>query len=501
MRPSSFNSLNDSGWSRWRLKLIGLAVSGLLAGCAGLGAPATRDSAGASAPSPAPARWRAPLPEEAAWPHEGRLDHLLQWWRQQSDPVVVGFIEAAQAASPSIAGARSRLQQAQAERVAIGAALFPQVDGALSAQRRSATPPFPAGSQGQLGLQAAWELDLFGALRSQREASQWRLQAADAAWHDARISVAADAALQVINWRHCRAMVEGLQADAQAATRSAAHLRNLAQAGLQPEAQAAQAEAAAADSRNRARAQTQRCEAEVKALVALTALGEDAVREALAGGSGTLQWASPRMPLQMPAATLAQRPDVFAAAAAVAAAAADVGAQDAQRYPRVGLSGTLGRLNTRSDTFTATLNTWTVGPLSVSVPVFDAGRRQALSEAARARHAQAVAEHQAVVRQAVREVEEALLALQTTAAQLADAQQALDRSRRALQAARDLQRQGLASGLELEEALRRSLTAEFAWLDLQRNRSVAWVNLYRAAGGGWTAGSGSGSGPGPRPGA
>ena len=457
----------------------------MLAGCAAL--PSARPPIEPAAAVGVPAQWRAPLPQEAAWPHEGRVDRLLDWWGQQSDPVVVAFIEAAQKASANLAGARSRLVQAQAERTAAGSALMPQLDAAASAQRRSATPPFPAGSQLQGTLQASWELDLFGGVRAQREAAEWRLQAADAAWHEARVSVAADAAMQVINWRHCRATLQGLQADAQAATRSAAHLRRLADAGLQPAAAASSSEAGAAESRNRARAQTQRCEAEVKALVALTALPEEAVRARLQSGPNGLQWAAPKTVPALPAATLAQRPDVFAAAAAVAAAAAEIGAQDAQRYPRVGLSGTIGRLNTRSDTFNATLNTWNIGPLSVSVPVFDSGRRAALSDAARARHAQAAAEHSAIVRRAVREVEEALLALNTTHEQAADALQALDRSRSALQATRALERQGLASALELEEAQRRSLGAELAWLDLQRNRSAAWVSLYRAAGGGWNA--------------
>lgn len=433
----------------------------------------------------APAQWRAPLPNEAAWPHEGRLGQLVDWWRQQSDPVVASLVEAAQAASPTIASARARVSQAQAERVATASALLPQLDATGSAQRRSAIPPFPAGVQVQGALQMAWELDVFGGVRAQQQAAQWRLESADAAWHDARVSLAADVALQVVGWRHCHASLKVLQDDAQAASRTAALARRLADAGLQGAAQAGLAEAAAAESRNRARAQAQRCDSEIKALVALTALPEDTVRERLQSSADLLSWRATHLVPALPAATLAQRPDVFAAAASVAAAAADVGAQQAQRYPRVGLSGSIGRLSTRSDTFNADINTWSIGPLSVSVPVFDAGRRAAQVEAAQARHAQAVLQHQAVVRQAVREVEDALLALSTTAEQAQDAQQALDRARGAAQATRQLEQQGLASALEREDAVRRSMGAELAWLDLQRNRIAAWVSLYRAAGGGW----------------
>jgi outer membrane protein TolC len=187
----------------------------------------------------------------------------------------------------------------------------------------------------------------------------------------------------------------------------------------------------------------------------------------------------------LPAATLAQRPDVFMAAAAVAAAAADVGAQHAQRFPRVGLSGSIGRLNSRTSGGSLTLDTWSVGPLSVSVPVFDAGRRSAMVDAARARYDDAVTQHLAVVRRAVREVEEALSGLDTTARQERDARVALEGARSVLKAVQQRQERGLASALQADEALRAALGAESAWLDLQLNRLNVWISLYRAAGGGW----------------
>jgi outer membrane protein TolC len=90
-----------------------------------------------------------------------------------------------------------------------------------------------------------------------------------------------------------------------------------------------------------------------------------------------------------------------------------------------------------------------------------------------------------VVRRAVREVEDSLLALDTTAQQESDARLSLQQARAALQAVRQRAEHGLASALQVDEALRRSLSAEGNWLDLQRNRIAAWVSLYRAAGGGW----------------
>ena len=131
------------------------------------------------------------------------------------------------------------------------------------------------------------------------------------------------------------------------------------------------------------------------------------------------------------------------------------------------------------------LDTWSVGPLSVSLPVFDAGRRAALVDAARARYDDSVQQHKAVVRRAVREVEESLLALETTAQQARDARVALEGARSVLKAVQQREARGLASALQADEAMRAALAAEAAWLDLQRNRLGAWISLYRAAGGGW----------------
>lgn len=463
------------------LMTVGLVGAAVLS----LGACSALPSVALPSASP-PAQWSVPLPQEAAWPHEGRLDQLVNWWRREADPGLATFIEAAQAVSPSISSAAARRAQANAERVAAGAALAPSFDVVGSAQRRSATPPFPAGEVAQGTLQMSWELDVFGGGRSQRQAAQWRAQSADAAWHEARVSLAADVASLVLQWRHCDASRQLLESDAQAAGRSAQLLQRLADAGLQPAEQAALAEQTAAEARNRSRAQAQRCDADVKALVQYTAWPESQVRTRLSQGPGAGLMGGPlRFVPTVPAATLAQRPDVFMAAAGVAAAAADVGTQQAQRFPRVGLSGNIGRLNSRTAAGSLTLDTWSVGPLTVSVPVFDAGRRAASEDAARARYEDALVQHSAVVRRAVREVEEALLALDSTARQEQDAKRALDNARSALQAVQLREQRGLASALQVQDAQRRSLGAEVAWLDLQRNRVGAWVALYRAAGGGW----------------
>ena len=176
-------------------RLCLLVVSALLVACSSPKLPELR------LPSLVPSQWQAPRPsavasEAAALPHGGSVEQLLDWWRQQGDPVLVELIAASQQVSPSVASAQARLAQARASRVAAAADLAPAVDAMASATRsRSlpspATPPLNA-SAAQLGLQASWELDLAGGLRAGREAAEQRLQGARADWHEARVSVAAE---------------------------------------------------------------------------------------------------------------------------------------------------------------------------------------------------------------------------------------------------------------------------------------------------------------------
>uniref|UniRef100_UPI00293D9EB3 TolC family protein n=1 Tax=Janthinobacterium sp. TaxID=1871054 RepID=UPI00293D9EB3 len=189
----------------------------------------------------------------------------------------------------------------------------------------------------------------------------------------------------------------------------------------------------------------------------------------------------------LPAQTLAQRPDVFAAEREVAAASADVGAARAQRYPRLTLSGAVGVANFRSGGENTRGDTWSIGPLALTLPLFDGGRRGANVDAAAARYEEAVAKYRGSVRQAVREVEEALVDLDSTGARGGHARAALDGYRSAFAATEDRYKNGLASLFELEDARRTRLAAENTVVTLERDRSAAWVALYRAAGGGWTA--------------
>ena len=439
-------------------------------------------------PAATPEAWVAPLPGEAALAHDGKLTSLTDWWQQQQDPLLVELIAAAQEINGSISSARARIAQANAERVAAGAALQPTVDGSLSAQRRSAFPPFPGGNVYQGTLQTSWEIDLFGANRMARDAAQQRLAGAEAGWHEARVSVAAEVANQYYAWRSCSRLLAIAEADATSRAETARLTELAAGAGFQSPANAALARASAAEGRSRITQQRAQCDIDVKLLVMLTGLPETTLRTRLDARPAPGEALPTPVALpSLPAQTLAQRPDVYAAAQQVAAASNEVGATLAQRYPRLTLAGNIGRNRFESGGDAINLNSWTIGPVALTLPVFDGGRRRANVEAARARYDEAASSYRAVVRRAVREVEEALVSLDSSAARGDDARVAIEGFSASLSAVQQRYDNGMASLFELEEARRSKLAAETALVTLQRERIAAWVALYRAAGGGWQA--------------
>jgi len=456
-----------------------LAAAAALTLCAcGVQGPATKVA------SNAPPVWQAPLP------HHGSMSELSNWWQGQGDPLLVQLIEAAQAASPDVAAAGARIAQARAERVAAGAALVPNLNGVLTSTRMSQQQAnVPTNTTSQALLQTQWEIDLFGGVRARRNAAQARLDSAHAGWHEARVAVAAETANQYYGLRACERLLTVTRLDAASRAHTARLTAISTQAGFQSPSNNALARASAADGNNRAVAQRAACEIDVKVLVALTAIPEAQLREKLAENAT----AAPLAPSSgvtidaVPAQLLAQRPDVFTAQNEVAAASFEVAGARAQRFPQLTLSGFIGRGNIRAEGQSVTANAWQIGPVQMVLPIFDAGTRSANVDAARARYDAAVSRYQAGVRQAVSEVEQALVTLHSTQERTDDAQAALDGYRSFFQATEDRYNNGLASLLELEDARRTRLAAENTVVNLQRERSAAWIALYRAAGGGWTA--------------
>lgn len=443
-----------------------------------------------------PDNWQAPLP------HGGEIKNLNEFWQRYPNPVLLELINSAQQHAPTLATALANLADAKTNRVRANAARLPKLDANASATRALQQPEdmeFSGGNQNfgiinvpvnttQVGLQAAWELDLYGANKSLRDAYILQENAAKAGWHEARVAIAAEVATSYFNYILCQQQ-SAIKAQIVQSHAETARLTEIAfGAGFSDSAKVALAQANDADARQQAIEQAGLCEVEIKNMVALTYMDEQAVRQKLAQA----EVSTPELDLnklfiinEVPSQALSQRPDVYRAELDLVSAAANVKKAAADRLPKVTLNGSIGWMRMTSDLFESQGRVWSLGPVSVSLPIFDGGELAASKEAADARYVEAAAKYRGVIQTAVKETESALVNLHSTGQRQESVAIALQKLTANNNAAESRYKAGFASKMEVEETKRALMNAQVSALALQQGRANAWLNLYRAAGGGW----------------
>lgn len=460
-----------------RTSLPILAFASLLAvgGCATVGPDY-------HAPSP-----QLPVAWKAAVPHDGDTATLLAWWQSFDDAVLVTLLAEAEKGNPGLNQATAAILSARATRDQAAAAGRPSATASLAATRsgdRSAQAGAGATAR-SAGLDASWEIDLFGAVRRNTEAASARIEAREADWHDARVSLAAEVATEYVNYRGCRLLADNERLNLKSLEQTLASTKVAAAQGLVAPADATLAEASAAAAAATLNTQEAECETGIKALVALTGMEEDAVRSLLGhGGEAQPLPDGARLNVTtLPVQLLSQRPDLVAAERTLAAASADIGVAEANRYPRLSLLGSIS--TTRGAAAVST--PWSFGP-SLSLPVFDGGALRAQVAGARAAYQSALAGYEAAVRTAVKEVEQGLVRLDAANRRSADLAGSAANYRKYYDAARVNWQAGSISLLTLEEARRNALQAEQSAIGVRRDRLLYGIALYKALGGGWQAG-------------
>lgn len=413
---------------------------------------------------------------------------MANWWSLFNDPQLNALVERAIAANLDIAQAEARLRQAREASVQAGASLLPSV-GASGNGGRNFNSSAGDSSSFSLGLDASWQVDLFGGARRGVEAA--RADEAASRYDLAAVRVAIISEV-VTNYIQLRLAQEQLRI-AEKTVSNQQDNRNIAgwrvQAGL-----------VSSLDEQQARTQLAQTEATIPTLQTSmrNALNRIAVLTAQAPGQATAALEAsaaipdppPGLAAGFPADTLRQRPDVRAAERSLAAATARVGVAEAQLLPSLGISGNIGssalRVGSLFDIVTGSLFA------GVNQAIFQGGALRSQVRAQKAAVDGALAAYRQSVLDALEDVENALqagTAADAREAQLAIAEDAANNS--AL-----LARMQYQSGLTDFQTL---LTTEQSLLSASNNRAsskadqaLAVVQLYNALGGGWQTMDGSG---------
>ncbi|WP_025917265.1 efflux transporter outer membrane subunit [Herminiimonas sp. CN] len=409
--------------------------------------------------------------------------NLAQWWQRFDDPLLATLILQALQANTSVRSAQAALLQARALRDVAAAGLLPGVTGSASAQRSKSGNASP-GNVFNAGFDASWEPDVFGGNRNALQAGEASAQASAASLADVQVSIAAEVAIGYIQYRGAQSRL------AIARDNLASQLETLqitgwrVQAGLLTSLEGEQARAAS----EQTQAQIPTLETSVAqfrhSLELLCGQTPDALRAQLASPSPVPQ-AQNNLALNMPAETLRQRPDVRAAEYQVSAALARVGQADAARYPSFRLNGSLGLSALTLGTLTGSgaLARAILG--SVSVPLFDAGAGKAQVRAQQAALEQTRMSYQATVLTALKDVEDALVALAGDRERLLRLRNAADAAANAALIARQRYASGLVDFQTVLETQRSLFNTQDAVATTTTDLSADHVRLYKALGGGW----------------
>lgn len=475
-----------------RLKPAGLAVLALalplmLAGCTSLVPPAGQPEAPlresfratpAATPLGAPAE--APAGDGARSAHEWDGFFADEGLRQ-----VVGL---ALAGNRSLRASVAAVERVRAQNGITQANRWPDLraGGTVSQQGTDSggsTTTFTAG----LNI-SAWEIDLFDRLGSLQGAALARFTAQQETQRGARLSLVAqvaDAWLALAAEGQRLRLNEALR-DSQRQTLELTErqYRLGAVSGLQL--------ARAQTAFEAARGEAARSAANVQqARLALELLAGQPLPETLlpaATAQATAATALPDLPAGLPATVLLQRPDLRAAEQQLQAAAFDVGAARAARFPRLTLTASAGVRSPELDgLFRSGSGFFSLLP-TLDLPLFDAGVRKAQVEVARATQREVLANYEAAVQAAFREVADALAVRDSLVERLAAQQAQVAAAERSLSLAEQSYRLGATSQLELLDAQRQLSSARQGLVTLRQTEQANRVVLLRALGGRWTAG-------------
>jgi multidrug efflux system outer membrane protein len=463
-------------------RMIAVALSAsLLSACAvSPPMPASEKSPRATA---VPAQWFAPQ-----LPHEGSTASLTQWWGRFNDPVLSNWIARAQANGPSISAARAQVVAARAATQAEQVFAGPQLAAVASASRGRSSASSELGNSLAAGLQASWAIDLWGGAKAAVNQAEAQENAAGAGWHEARVLIASELAQSYFAQRLCAVQLQVIERDRDSRAVTAQAAGHTERAGLTAPAVAALARASAADAAARARQQADQCDRQIKSLVALTALPEPELRARLAQAPDlpeAQRMAGLLAVNAVPMDAIRQRPDVYRTQANWVAAAEGVGVAKADMLPSLSFSGSWLRNRFSGGTSDSSFNTWSIGPLSMSVPIIGRGALQARTDAAQAQFEAAGQAYAAGLRNAVAEVEQALVALDGLRQREQASTTALQGYTQSYTGTEARYNVGLANLNELEEARRLRLNAESGVIALQQERINTWIGLYVALGGGF----------------
>jgi multidrug efflux system outer membrane protein len=449
----------------------------------------------------APAHRAGPLPTPEAFPSDylvgpdNRRATDLGWQDYFTDPRLQRLIQLALDNNRDLRVAVARIDEARGQYQVQGADRFPTLDGSGS-YTKSRTPISTVTQGGGAGATGgftsesyrigagvtAFELDFWGRVRNLTAAARADYLSTVAGEHAFRLSLIRDVAINYLKARELFERIAIAESTVSSREEGLRIARKRLDAGVtsaldyrQSETLLTQAETELASLR------LQRAQVRNFTYVLVGHAVPDDLPEALPMvDQGIVRDIGPGLPSDL----LANRPDIVAAEEDLRAAEANIGVARAAFFPQISLTGSYGFASTELDGLVGKDNrSWSFGP-SITLPIFDWGRRSGDLKTAKARAEIALATYEKAIQTAFREVSDALAGKRFLAEQTVAQERALTAQRKLASLARLRYQNGVAQYIEVLDAERNLFDAEQAMVSLRSSEFQNLINLYVALGGG-----------------
>jgi NodT family efflux transporter outer membrane factor (OMF) lipoprotein len=419
----------------------------------------------------------------AAWPKH-------DWWTRLGDPQLNALISEALRDSPDMQIAEARTHQASAAAYAADAARQPTADAGASISRsRLAKDQDPTGQGGRystlrsLSANFSYTFDLWGGQRAAWEAALGQARAAEIDQRAAQLTLAADVARAYSDLGHAY-VVRDLAADDLKRTRQMLALgaRRL-KSGIDSEYQYQQTESLEAGSRESLVDAEKSLRSARIALAVLMGKGPDRGDEL--ARPKVLQPAVVALPSVLPAELLGRRPDLVAARWRVEAASKDIVVSKTNFYPNLNLGASAGVESLLGDAmFGSASRFFNVAP-TVSLPIFDGGRRRADLDARDADYDLAVAQYNKSLVSALGDVSDNINQLHAISGQIDARQHATDVIQNSYDTVVQRYASGIGNYLDVLTIEQQLLQSQRQLADLNAQRIDLSIQLMQALGGGF----------------
>ncbi|CAD5110517.1 AdeC/AdeK/OprM family multidrug efflux complex outer membrane factor [Zestomonas carbonaria] len=441
---------------------------------------------------------RPETPVADAWPQgqayppaseTGGESTALQGWREFfHDPALRQLIQVALDNNRDLRTAALNVEAYQALYRIQRADLFPSVsadaDGTRQRipERLSQTGDSTISSQYSATIGTSWELDLFGRLRSLRDAALEQYFATEEARRSTQISLIASVANAYLTWQADQALLELTEETLQTYEASYALTKRSHDVGVASALALSQSRTSVESARVRL-AQYKRLVAEDRN--ALTLLLGHNLPEDLAKPLDLDAEPLNELPAGLPSELLQRRPDILAAEHQLKAANANIGAARAAFFPSISLTANAGTLSPDlSGMFDAGSGTWLFSP-RISLPIFNAGALKANLDYAEVQKNVQVAQYEKAIQTAFREVADGLAARTTYREQIQAQYDLVAASQDYYRLAERRYQTGIDSNLTFLDAQRSLFSAQQALIIDRLAQLTSEVELYKALGGGW----------------